>query len=194
MPRSAGRVLAALRNINASLPWGRRILFGPDIAKRLATKDIPEDEVHVHFTDGKALRPTDEEGDAYGPNILGLGGSNFYRDRSRILGGHACFDREATGRGNARIEFVVTHEIMHAWGMCAHVDPHEYPNAVLVPFVPRNLYKVPRLWLTVEGEALLAETILVPGTRVSDLTVADLGPWDDEGFHLVGQAGLGEID
>ncbi len=187
-------VLAALRNINASLPCGSRILLGPDIAERLVTTDIPEDEIHVHFTDGKALWPTDEEGDAYGPNILGLGGSNFYRDRSRILGGYAYFDREAIGRGNARMEIVVTHEILHAWGICAHVDPHAYPKAVLVPFVPRNLNKVPRLWLTVEGEAQLAETILVPGTRVSDLTVADLGPWEDEGFHLVGQACLGEID
>ncbi len=187
-------VLAALRNIHTSLPWGRRILLGPDIAERLATEDIPEDEIHVHFTDGKELWPTDEEGDAYGPNVLGLGGSNVYRDRSRILGGYALFDREAIGRGNARMEFVVTHEILHAWGMGAHVDPHAYPNAVLVPFVPRNLNKVPRLWLTVEGEAQLAETVLVPGTRVSDLTVADFGPWEDEGFHLVGQAGLGESD
>ena len=187
-------VLAALRNMNTSLPWGRRILLGPDIAERLAAEDIPEDEIHVHFTDGKALWPTDEEGDAYGPNILGLGGSNYYRERSRILGGYAFFDREAIGRGNARMEFVVTHEILHAWGMVAHVDPYAYPKAVLVPFVPRNLYNVPRLWLTVEGEAQLAGTILVPGTRVSDLTVADLGPWEDEGFHLIGQAGLGETD
>lgn len=184
--------MAALRNINTSLPWGRRILLGPDIAKRPATEDIPENEIHVHFTDGKTLWPTDEEGDAYGPNVLGLGGSDFYRDRSRILAGYAYFDREAIGRGNARMEFVVTHEILHAPGDGAHVDPHAYPNAVLVPLVPRNLNKVPRLWLTVEGEAQLAETILVPGTRVSDLTVADLGPWEDEGFHLVGQAGLGE--
>ena len=173
-------VLAALRNINTSLPWGHRILLGPDIAERLATEDIPEDEIHVHFTDGKALWPTDEEGDAYGPNVLGLGGSNVYRDRSRILGGYALFDREAIGRGKARMEFVVTHEILHAWGMGAHVDPYAYPSAVLVPIVPRNLNKVPRLWLTVEGEAQLAETVLVPGTRVSDLTVADLGPWEDD--------------
>ena len=122
-------------------------------------------------------------GDTDGPNILELGGSNFYRERSRILGRYAYFDREAVGRGNARMEFVVTHEILHAWGMGAHMDTHAYPNAVLVPFVPRNLNKVPRLWLTVEGEAQLAETFLVPGTRVSDLTVADLGPWEDEGYR-----------
>ena len=186
--------IAALRNINTSLPWGRRILLGSDIAERLATEDIPEDEIHVHFTDGKALWPELEEGGHYEENVLGIGGSNFYRERSRVLGGYTYIDREAIGRGDARMEFVVTHEILHAWGMGAHVDPHAYPNAVLVPFLPRNLNKVPRLWLTVEGEALLAEAILVPGTHVSDLTVADLGPWEDDGFHLLGQASLGRAN
>ena len=194
LPSERRAALAALRNINTSLPWGHRILLGPEIAERLATEDIPVDEIHVHFTDGKAFWPTDEEGDSYGPKVLGLGGSSFFREGSRILGGYAYFDREAIGRGNARMEFVVTHEILHAWGIGAHVDPYAYPNAVLVPFVPRNLNRVPRLWLTVEGEAQLAETILVPGTRVSDLTVADLGPWEDEGFHLVGRASLGGTD
>ena len=56
--------LAALRNINTSLPWEHRILFGPDISERLATEDIPDDEIHIHFTDGKTLWPTDDEGDA----------------------------------------------------------------------------------------------------------------------------------
>ncbi len=45
-----------------------------------------------------------------------------------------------------------------------------------------------------EGEALLAEINLSPGMRLSDLTVDDLGPWDDDGFQLVGQAGPGGTD
>ena len=89
------------------------------------------------------------------------------------------------------MEFVVTHELLHAWGMGAHVDPEAYPDALLVPRVRRDLREVPRLWLTVEGEALLAEINISPGTRVSDLTVADLGPWEDDGFHLLGQIALG---
>ena len=183
--------IAALRNINTSLPWRHRILLGPDISERLATEDIPEDEIHIHFTDGKALWPEDEEGEAYEPNVLGIGGANFDREAYRALGGFSYIDRQAIGRGDARMEFVVTHELLHAWGMGAHVVPTAYPDAVLVPAVPRNLNEVPRLWLTLEGEALLAEIKIAPGTRVSGLTVADLGPWDEDGFHLLGQTSLG---
>ena len=63
-----------------------------------------------------------------------------------------------------------------------------------MPALPRNLDEVPRLWLTVEGEALLAEIRIAPGTRVADLTVADLGPWDDDGFHLLGRTRLDGTD
>lgn len=186
--------LAALRNINTSLPWGRRILLGPDIAERLAPEDVPDDEIHIHFTDGKALWPEIEDGEDYEHNVLGIGGSNFHRERFRVLGGYAYIDREAIGRGSARMEFVVTHEILHAWWLGAHVDPYAYPDALLAPFLARNLTKVPRIWLTVEGEALLAEIKINPGTPVSDLTVADLGPWEDDAFHLLGQTGLGGTD
>ena len=182
---------AALRNINAALPWRHRILLGPDISESLATENIPEDEIHIHFTDGKASWPDPGEGEEYEPNILGIGGSNSDRDAYRVLGGYTYIDRQAVGRDATRMEFVVAHEILHAWGMGAHVDPDVYPDALLVPALPRNLNEVPRLWLTLEGEALLAEIKLTPGTRVSDLTVNDLGPWDEDGFHLFGQTRLG---
>ena len=186
--------IAALRNINAALPWRHRVLLGPDISERLATEDIPEDEIHVRFTEGRASWPDPGEGEDYEPNVLGIGGANADRDAYRILGGFVYIDRQAVGRDAARMEFVVAHEILHAWGMGAHVDPDAYPDALLVPALPRSLDEVPRLWLTVEGEALLAAIGIAPGTRVSDLAVGDLGPWDEDGFHLVGQTGLGGSD
>ncbi len=186
--------ITALRNINTSLPWRHRILLGPDISDRLAPEDIPEDEIHVHFTDGRATWPDLEEGEDYEPNILGIGGSNLDREAYRVLGGYTYIDRQAVGRDATRMEFVVAHEILHAWGMGAHADPDTYPDVLLVPALPRNLNEVPRLWLTVEGEALLAEIKIGPGTRVSDLTVADLGPWEEDGFQLLGQTSLGGTD
>ena len=183
--------IAALRNINASLPWRHRILLGPDISERLAAEDIPEDEIHVHFTDGRGSWPEPEGGEDYEPNVLGIGGSNLDRDAHRVLGGFTYIDRQAVGPDASRMEFVVAHEVLHAWGIGAHVDPEAYPDALLAPHLPRDLNDVPRLWLTVEGEALLAEIKITPGTRVSDLTVADLGPWEEDGFHLLGQTGLG---
>ena len=183
--------IAALRNINTSLPWRHRILLGPDISERLSTEDIPEDEIHVHFTDGRESWPELEEDEHYEPDVLGIGGSSFDREARRVLGGFTYIDRQAVGPNFARMEFVVVHEILHAWGMGAHVDPEAYPDALLVPRLPRDLNDVPRLWLTVEGEALLAEIKITPGTRVSDLTVADLGPWEEDGSHLLGQTDLG---
>ena len=193
MARASERraTIAALRNINTSLPWRHRILLGPDISERLSTEDIPEDEIHVHFTDGRGSWPELDEGEDYEPNVLGIGGSNFDREARRVLGGFTYVDRQAVGPDATRMEFVVAHEILHAWGMGAHVDPEAYPDALLAPHLPRDLNDVPRLWLTVEGEALLAEIKITPGTRVSDLTVADLGPWEEDGFHLLGQTSLG---
>ena len=189
-PPERRATVAALRNINTALPWRHRILLGPDISESLAPEDIPEDEIHVHFTDGRAIWPDLEEGEDYEPNILGIGGSNLDREAHRVLGGFTYIDRQDVGRDATRLEFVVAHEILHAWGMGAHADPDAYTNVLLVPILPPNLHEVPRPWLTVEGEALLAEIKITPGTRVSDLTVADLGPWEEDGFHLVGQASL----
>ena len=186
--------IAALRNINTSLPWKHRILLGPDISERAAPEDVPDDEIHIHFTNGKALWPENDDGEGYEPNVLGIGGTNVDREAQRALGGYTYIDRQAVGRDDVRMEFVVVHELLHAWGMGAHVDPNAYPAAILVPALPRDLNEVPRLWLTVEGEALLAEIKIAPGTRVSDLTVNDLGPWDDDGFHLLGQTRLDGTD
>lgn len=65
---------------------------------------------------------------------------------------------------------------------------------MLVPYLSRNPNEVPRLWLTVEGEALLVVTRITPGTTVSDLAAADLGPWEEDGFHVLGRTGLGGTD
>ena len=182
-------VHAALRNINTSLPWEHRILLGPDISEPVAIEDVPDDEIHIHFTDGKALWP-EYEGEEHTDDVLGIGGTRYDREQ-RALGGYTYVDRNAVGRGETRMEFVVAHELLHAWGMNAHADPRVYPDVLLVPHLPRNLDEVPRLWLTVEGEALLAAIDIAPGTPLSDLAVADLGPWEDDGFHVAGQTGLG---
>ncbi len=131
--------IAALRNINTSLPWEHRILLGPDISERVATADIPYDEIHIHFTDGKALWPEDDGGNAYEPDVLGIGGTNFNHEEYRALGGYTLIDRHAIGCDDTKMEFVVTHELLHAWGMGAHVDPNAYPDALLVPRLRRNL-------------------------------------------------------
>ncbi|MCY3874220.1 MAG: hypothetical protein OXF88_08005 [Rhodobacteraceae bacterium] len=180
-------VIAALRNINTALPWNRRILLGPDISTPSATEDIPTGEIHVHFTNGRTSWPDREDG--YPPRILGIGGANIDREVYKILSGFAYIDRTAVGTDRTAMEFVITHELLHAYGIGAHVDPTRYPNSIMVPSL-RHRY-VPRIFLTLDGEALLAESKIRPGTPISSLTPTDLGPWSSTAFHLLGWIDLG---
>ena len=191
--RERSMVRAALSNINTALPWENRILLGPDILERLATEDIPDGEIHVHFTDGKGDWPEDPEKDEdEGVRLLGIGGANS--KELTVLSGFAYIDRTAVGRHDARMEFVITHELLHAYGIGAHVDPDAFAGGLLVPRLPANLDAVPRLYLTLDGEALLAEMRIDPGTPVADLTAADFGPWEDTGFHLLGWSEPGGVN
>ncbi len=186
-------VRTALRNINTALPWANRILLGSDITERLAAEDIPVGEIHVHFTDGKGSWPEfREDGEDEDVHVLGIGGA--ISEELTVLSGYTYIDREAVGGDDTRMEFVITHELLHAYGIGTHVDPEAYADALLVPRLPEKLDAVPRLYLTLEGEALLAAIRIDPGKPVADLTAADFGPWEDTGYHLLGWAELGRMD
>ncbi len=53
-----------------------------------------------------------------------------------------------------------------------------------------NFRNVQPVFLSIDGEGLLALTRLTPGTRVNDITPDDLGNWTDTAFHLLGHADL----
>ena len=191
--RERSLVRAALRNINTALPWANRILLGSDITERLATEDIPNGEIHVHFTDGTGSWPEYHENDEdENVRVLGIGGATS--EELKVLSGYTYIDREAVGGDDTTMEFVITHELLHAYGIGAHVDPDAYPDALLVPRLPRNLDAVPRLYLALDGEAFLAEIRIDPGIPVADLRAADFGPWEATGFHLLGWAELGGVN
>lgn len=187
-------VVAALRNINTALPWEHRILLGPDISEQLATEDIPAGEIHIHFTSGTSSWPETEGG--YSPRVLGIGGVNYgavngdTEAHTTVLSGYVYIDRSRVSPAQASMEFVITHEILHAYGVGAHVDPNQYPDSILVPELD-DPDQVPKVFLTLDGEALLAEIRIGHGTLLSELTPEDLGPWSDTGFHLLGWSDLG---
>ena len=185
-------VVEALRKINTALPWEDRILLGPDISETLATQDIPDGEIHIHFTRGKSSWPETEGG--YSPRVIGIGGANFSRatggSTATVLSGYVFIDRSSVGPSEVSMEWVITHEILHAYGVGAHVDPDQYPDSILTPALGDPDH-VPKVFLTLDGEALLAEIKIEPGTLVSELTPEDLGPWSDTGFHLLGWSDLG---
>ena len=173
-------VARVVREINAALPWEFRLVLGTDIAQPFERDGVPKGEIHIRFTNGKSSTSwpdLDEDNQGY---ILGVGGLNAMR------GGFVLIDTDATETSDpssAFLQFVLTHELLHAMGIVAHADPDQYPNSVLAPTSANWQNKRP-IYTTLDGEALLVN--VPPGTRVADLATTDLGPWDSTGFHLVG--------
>jgi len=144
--------------------------------------------MRVHFTTGTQGWPTPSGGGTHGPRTLGFGGAVRGVQEPTIEGGSACIDR-AAHRPQDSLRTTVLHELLHAWGIIAHVDPAQYPASVLQPI---NTPTVDAgLATTLDGEALRALARLPVGKRVQDLTVADFGRWETTGFHLLGTAPLG---
>jgi len=186
---AAERELAirSLRKINTALPWERRILLGPDIPEPLPVREIPRGEIHLHFTDGTTGWP-DLLGGGKDPGrtILGIGGVSV-SDGGEVLSGYAYIDRTADG---GDMQDTVTHELLHAYGLVAHVDPSQYPGSILAPYADPDRAQS-NVYLTLDGEGLLAETRIRPGTYVDGLTVFDLGVWETDAFHLLASTEYG---
>ncbi|MCY3997440.1 MAG: hypothetical protein OXF07_14990 [Rhodobacter sp.] len=188
---AAERELAviSLRRINTALPWNRRILLGPGVPEPLPVEEIPRGEIHIHFTDGKTLWPGLPEGTGAPERVLGIGGVLVSED-GEVVSGYAYIDRSARGAGADMLD-TVTHELLHAYGLVAHVDPDRYPDSVLAPTADPAIDQS-RVYLTLDGEALLADTRIAPGTPVGGLDASDLGPWETDAFHLLGSTDQGD--
>jgi len=184
-------VRQALAKLNTALPWDQRLRLGTDLTTPLPVEAIPDDAIHIHFTTGKAGWPDPEAGaEPWSDDTLGIGGATFDPDTFMALGGNAYIDRTAAAnRTRTRLLNTVLHELLHAWGAGAHVDPDQYPASILQPYNETDVN--PDLYVTLDGEALRALSRLPAGTPVRELTVADFGRWETTGFHLLGWAPLG---
>ncbi len=185
----------AIRILNTALPWGRRLRLGSPVALAATDAGIPDDEIHLHFTNGKAGWPPPNAGDEpWNDATLGIGGTSVDRDTRRPLGGNAYIDRThpAFINGRADLRTTVLHELLHASGIVAHVDPDQYPTSILQPRYDPAVD--PDLYVTLDGELLRASAHLPVGTRVRDLTVTDFGAWENTGFHLLVWSPLGDTD
>ncbi len=185
----------ALRILNTALPWDRRLRLGADVALAATDAGIPADEIHLHFTNGQTGWPApDEGGEPWTAATLGIGGAEFDRDTRQTLGGNAYIDRthRAFRSGRADLRITVLHELLHALGIIAHVNPAQYPTSILQPRYDPAVN--PDLYVTLDGTALRALARLPVGTPINDLTVADFGAWETVGFHLIGVADLADTE
>ena len=185
-------VRQAVGEINASLPWDKRILLGDDLSSQTSPEEVPDGEIHLHFTSGKSSWP-----DNYVPpdddTVETLGIGQAFSDPTNLVfsGGWAVIDSKAVGDRADLKRHVIAHEILHAFGIGAHVDPELFQNSILAP-TANNYKNTPRIFLTIDGDALLAESMIEPGTRIAGLTTEDIEPWSDTAFHVLGFADLGD--
>ena len=185
-PDERAAVQAALRNLNTARRWETRIRLGPDLPAAMLTNDpVPAHEIHLHFTNGTATWPRNDNR-AHPPETLGIGGRQFVG--TAPAGGFAYIDRTKINAPTLR-EFVVIHEILHAAGFGVHVEEEVYPDSIMSPGVDPNLSVVPRLYLTIDGD--VGQVHLPDGPLPSPLTVSDLGPWETDAFHLLATAVYG---
>ncbi len=163
----------SLRLINAALPHDKRIILGSSISGTFNRETVPDNEIHIYFTKGK----TDDWPDNVEGNGLGkakINASNI------VLSGYALIDTDGIAEDND-LQLIITRELLRAYGIVAHADANEFPDST------RWSSSALPIYLSLDGESLLAITSLQPGTEVGDLTSTDLGDWDETAFHLLGE-------
>ena len=194
-------VVSAIKEINTALPYSKRILLGDDAEELSIISDPPAiflDELQVNFTNGKDDWPSnilDRHSEDY---ILGIGSSVTSKEGEedttiRIVGGYVFIDRVALTDSSVKLrKQIITHEILHAYGLGTHADPEKYTGQSIMTPTTRGFERVPSLYLSIDGEGLLAETLVAPGTALVDITQANLGNWSSTAFHLLGYVDLND--
>ena len=77
----------------------------------------------------------------------------------------------------------MVHELLHVMGFVGHNDQSRFPDSTMRHFSTLYIDHLPGI----DGEALLAAyERFEPGTSPEELSVENLGPWDDASFHLRG--------
>ena len=78
---------------------------------------------------------------------------------------------------------IMVHEILHVLGFYGHNDAARFPDSIMRGLTLLHIDHLP----VIDGEALLAAYgRFEPGTSPEELSVENLGPWDDTSFHLRG--------
>ena len=77
----------------------------------------------------------------------------------------------------------MVHELLHVLGFLGHNDQTRFPDSIMRHLTLLYVDHLPGI----DGEALLAAySRFEPGTSPEELSVDNLGPWDDTSFHLRG--------
>ena len=180
-----------MRIVNAALPYDKRLWLDRRRASAPSDPlDIPEGEIVMQFA------PQGEWPYSFDEYPLGVAfpvSRSWYieeRQRREITRGQSAHVLVNTAQvddtwTDAIVVNVIVHELLHALGLQNHPDPARFPDATLNPFASAN--PPAHILALVDRDALLAAYgRFAPGTLPEDMSAADLGPWEEETFHLRG--------
>ncbi len=205
----------AIQLINAALPYEKRMVFNSDPSTPLASiDDVPDGAIHIDFVPGEHWNPSPEGAVGIALNSLRFVSRNpdtmeetYEKVKSRVMINAESmlsawvfdFDKrkweikvleERVDDTDTLIKLfsddtvikIVAHELLHALAFPEHRDPARIPGSVMGSrFVPGHIL------LPLDRETLLmAYTRFEPAAAPADISLENLGPWEDTSFHLRG--------
>ncbi|MDE0332476.1 MAG: hypothetical protein OXL41_11465 [Nitrospinae bacterium] len=175
-------VIRVVQLINAALPYDKRISISPERAIHPSDRDynrnyVPAGHIYVGFGPQSTWPALERPPVIVGgveSSLVGAGGgpSSYIWVNTDVV------------VGTNQVRVVLAHEIFHALGFTAHIDPNEYRTVMNTDYVnsPPVTY-LPQID-TDTLYALYTRFFHEYGFRAYDPN--DLGPWTDLSFHLRG--------
>ena len=172
-------VLRAVRLLNTTLPYDKRILIPTDL---FATPSTNDDVISVDFRGDDFEWPenvaySNGEVEVLGKAMVSVSGEND--DQYTVTSGMVYIDKEAFLADPVSLQVALTRQLLLAYGLVAHADADKYPQS--------NAWKGTNIYTDLEGEVLLAVVMNEALQQVQIGSLPTNFAWDTNATHVRGQ-------